>query len=233
MITVDLASSVRRAPAALVASAALLAVVAACTGRLETVLVSSNDAGSSDSGAAVGPADADALLPADAAAETGAVFCSLKGPDSCGAGWVCVGYESSVAGAGTCMRRCGAGTGATCADTEYCYQPGANKTTACTDDASAPSVCRVRWPFSSPPPVAVLPVCGCDGKTYTHAIFAAQTGINVRYDGPCGVCTSDPECNRDTGVSALKGACDTTVGSPGRCVCNPGATFDQPTGKCT
>lgn len=236
-MTDPLASLLRRVPAALFAIAGLFAIVAACTGRIETVLVSANDgggvgpdAGGADS--AVAPSDADALLPTDAAVEAGVVYCSLKGLDPCGAGLVCVGYESSVGGVGTCMRRCGAGTGVTCGDSEYCYQPGANKATACSDDASAPSVCRVKWPFSSPPPVALLPVCGCDGKTYNHSIFAAQSGVNVRYDGPCGVCTSDPECNRDTGVSSLKGACDTSLGSPGRCVCNPGAAFDAPTGKC-
>ncbi|NNF35520.1 MAG: hypothetical protein HKN68_15545 [Saprospiraceae bacterium] len=30
------------------------------------------------------------------------------------------------------------------------------------------------------------PVCGCDGQTYSNACYAAQAGINVASEGPCG-----------------------------------------------
>jgi hypothetical protein len=36
------------------------------------------------------------------------------------------------------------------------------------------------------------PVCGCDGVTYANSCFAAMTGVNIDYPGPCtGDCPED------------------------------------------
>lgn len=219
------------------------AVAVACTGRIETVLSSPADGGGGggwgDDAALVDVGssgssghDAEIIQHGDAAPDAPPPeLCGLKPPTTCSAGTVCVGYEDTgIAGVGTCMKRCGAGTAVTCDPDGYCYQPGIKL--ACGDDPDNPSVCRAKWPFSGAPPVALLPACGCDGKTYNHEIFAAQAGVNLHYKGPCGVCSSDAECNRDVWVSSFKGACDRSVGTPGRCLCSAGASFDNGSGKC-
>ena len=38
--------------------------------------------------------------------------------------------------------------------------------------------------------VFYLPVCGCNGITYSNGCFAGIAGMSIAYDGECGVCRS-------------------------------------------
>ena len=42
--------------------------------------------------------------------------------------------------------------------------------------------CSIRPDFC---PTVVMPVCGCDGRTYSNACFASLHGMTVASDGPC------------------------------------------------
>ncbi len=73
-----------------------------------------------------------------------------------------------------------------CGDGEYCAFPEGQcgGTGQC---AKRPRYCYM----------TVMPVCGCDGKTYTNACFAASAGQTVAYKGKCeesGKCQSDNDC---------------------------------------
>ena len=73
---------------------------------------------------------------------------------------------------------CGGMAGMTCSDDEYCaYEPG-----DLCGQADAQSVCRTR-------PVACdasfMPVCGCDGETYSNGCSANAAGQGVMSEGEC------------------------------------------------
>jgi hypothetical protein len=67
----------------------------------------------------------------------------------------------------------------------------------------------------APPPFACpeiwLPVCGCDGATYSSACHAAAAGVSIVHDGECG------------------GECGTIVGIP----CGAGAFCEMPANTCS
>ncbi|WP_339133359.1 MAG: Kazal-type serine protease inhibitor domain-containing protein [Candidatus Electrothrix sp. GW3-4] len=74
---------------------------------------------------------------------------------------------------------CGGRLGQTCPADQYCaYSEGANcgradMTGVCEPK---PEVCTEEY----------MPVCGCNGETYSNACKAAAAGISVDYQGDCG-----------------------------------------------
>jgi len=60
-----------------------------------------------------------------------------------------------------------------CPNDQYCFFADCGlKSGTCTD---RPDLCLPIW----------APVCGCDGKTYANACFAAMAGESVDYEGEC------------------------------------------------
>jgi hypothetical protein len=122
----------------------------------------------------------------------------------------------AVADAGHAPSSCGGLVGATCATDEYCNFPAsamcgaADQTGTC---ATKPQICND----------LAMPVCGCDGKTYANACYAARAGVSVQSQGACvtqppsgktcggligAACAKGEYCNYP--VSARCGAADQT-----------------------
>jgi Kazal-type serine protease inhibitor-like protein len=74
---------------------------------------------------------------------------------------------------------CGGSGGGTCNEGQFCKPPQG----VCAPDAAG--VCANLPPVCSP---LVLPVCGCDGTTYSNACMADAAGVGVDHAGECAFC---------------------------------------------
>ncbi len=98
---------------------------------------------------------------------------------------VSVDYEGECASPGACYDN-----GDCVGGDEYCAKA--------VGDCDGEGTCEVRPPFCLD---IYDPVCGCDGRTYGNACYAAQVGVNVAFEGPCEEgCLTNADCG---GLSPL------------------------------
>jgi hypothetical protein len=118
-----------------------------------------------------------------------------------------------------------------CGALEYCSKDDG----VCGD---APGTCLERPEYCT---LDYIPVCGCDGKTYSNACAAAASGVSVSTDGPCelepvtcqdnGDCDTDEFCQKRVGHCGGDGVCAERPQACPRniaevCGCN-GETYDN------
>ena len=87
--------------------------------------------------------------------------------------------EMNIEGKPTDVPVCGGFVGIPCKANEWCNYP--NSARCGIGDQFG--VCRMRPQLC---PQIVLPVCGCDGKSYNNACEAARAGTDVAHAGRCG-----------------------------------------------
>lgn len=116
-------------------------------------------------------------------------YCLMVWDPVCGCDGQTYGNDCQAAAAGVnvaykgiCFRTCKPGIG--CGPEYYCYlQTCDGSSGLCT---KRPSACLDVWD----------PVCGCDGRTYGNACYAAMAGANVARSGPCqSHCSATGDCS--------------------------------------
>ena len=120
----------------------------------------------------------------------------------------------TVSHTGDCVTTttCGGSAGGVCALGEFCKRESGN----CT-----PSAAGVCTPIPATCPTTVLPVCGCDGTTYSNSCFADAAAVTMSAANACvsgAVCgaTSAGSCTAGQFCGPLQGDCANILG--GHCV---------------
>ncbi len=147
--------------------------------------------------------------------------------------WIGVSSLVAISGLWACAMPAGEATGesseavkghcssnADCSSGKYCAFPsGADEmcgSTAGTCTAK-PGIC--------PDDIVAGGFCGCDGKGYGNACFAARAGVSVAYQGPCGAVAGDL-CGGPTDIACGAGlycelASGDACGAVGTCTARP------------
>lgn len=98
---------------------------------------------------------------------------------------------------------CGGLLGLACGADEYCDYDESTGTTCGTGDGSG--VCRTRPQICTQ---VVIPVCACDGTTYSNQCHAHRAGVDVASGGPCNTPPAGPSCQGHCGESSNGCWCD-------------------------
>jgi len=133
--------------------------------------------------------------------------CGGHGVGNCWCDDLCVDYGDCCSDADTVCgieepdpegEPCGGFLGDTCGDDEYCaYEAGQY-----CGAADASSTCEPRPDLC---PAIYMPVCGCDGNTYSNSCDAASAGVGVYSEGECEPPPPGGFCGGIAGIQCPEG----------------------------